>query len=109
MHKPHRHSVRKKKKSIKQFIHASALGIESAKDSKYAVSKLDGESKVRKNFPLSVILKPSIVYSVDDNFTTNLMSLLSMLPIMPLYYGGKTKFTPIHVSDLSNIIFNTIW
>ncbi len=97
-----------KKKSIKQFIHVSALGIESAKDSKYAVSKLDGESKVRKNFPLSVILKPSIVYSVDDNFTTNLMSLLSMLPIMPLYYGGKTKFTPIHVSDLSNIIFNIV-
>ena len=36
------------------------------------------------------------------------MSLLSMLPIMPLYYNGKTKFTPIHVSDMVNIIFNII-
>ena len=27
---------------------------------------------------------------------------------MPLYYGGKTKFTPIHVSDLSNIIFEIV-
>ena len=26
---------------------------------------------------------------------------------MPLYYG-KTKFTPIHVSDLTNIIFETV-
>ena len=36
------------------------------------------------------------------------MSLLSNLPIMPLYYNGKTKFTPIHVSDLINIIYKMI-
>ena len=96
------------KSSLKQFIHLSALGIEQAVDSKYALSKLEGEKKVRKNFKGSVILKPSIVYSVDDNFTTNFMRLLSFLPIMPLYYAGKTKFTPIHVSDLSNIIFEIV-
>ena len=95
-------------KSLDQFIHISALGIEVATDSDYAKSKLNGETKVRQNFSKSVILKPSIVYSVDDNFTTNFMRLLSILPIMPLYYGGKTKFTPIHVSDLSNIIFEIV-
>ncbi len=96
------------KNSLEQFIHISALGIENATDSKYATSKLSGEKKVRQNFPKSVILKPSIVYSVDDNFTTNFMKLLSMLPVMPLYYSGKTKFTPIHVSDFSNIIFEIV-
>ena len=96
------------KKLLKQFIHLSALGIESSDDSKYALSKLNGETKVRKNFLKSVILKPSIVYSVDDNFTTNFMGLLGLLPIMPLYYSGKTKFTPIHVSDLANIIFEVV-
>ena len=95
-------------KAIDQFIHLSALGIESALDSNYALSKLSGEKKVRQNFPSSTILKPSIVYSVDDKFTTNFMGLLNMIPIMPLYYGGKTKFTPIHVSDLSNIIFEIV-
>ena len=97
-----------KRNSFDQFIHLSALGIESATDSEYAISKLNGEQKVRHNFPSSVILKPSIVYSVDDNFTTNFMRLLSILPIMPLYYSGKTKFTPIHVSDLANIIFEIV-
>ena len=95
-------------KSLDQFIHLSALGIESATDSVYATSKLSGENKVRQNFSKSVILKPSIVYSVDDNFTTNFMSLLSLLYIMPLYYEGKTKFMPIHVSDLANIIFEIV-
>ena len=96
------------KNSIEQFIHLSALGIETAKDSKYASSKLEGEKNVRRNFPRSVILKPSIVYSVDDNFTTNFMRLLGILPVMPLYYAGKTKFTPIHVTDLANIIFEIV-
>ncbi len=48
------------------------------------------------------------MYSVDDNFTTSFMKLLSILPVMPLYYSGKTKFTPIHVSDLTNIIFEVV-
>ncbi len=96
------------KNSIDQFIHVSALGIESALDSKYALSKLEGEEKVRQNFSNATILKPSIVYSVDDNFTTNLMRLLGILPIMPLYYSGKTKFTPIHVSDFADIIYDVV-
>ena len=32
------------------------------------------------------------------------MTLLSRLPVFPLYYHGKTKFTPIHCSDLTDII-----
>ena len=97
-----------KEYNIKHFIHLSALGINEAKDSKYALSKLEGENMVLKNFPLATILRPSIVYSVDDNFTTNFMTLLNRLPFFPLYYSGKTKFTPIHCSDLTDIIYHVI-
>ena len=94
--------------NIEKFIHVSSLGIENSKDSKYATSKLDGENKIKNNFKSSVVLKPSLVYSVDDNFTTNLMTLLNRLPIMPIYYEGKTKFAPIHVTDLVQIIFDVV-
>ena len=94
--------------NIKQFIHLSSLGIENSTDSQYAKSKLDGEKNIKKNYPKALILRPSIVYSVDDNFTTNFMSLLSLLPIFPLYYNGKTKFSPIHCSDLAEIIYYVI-
>jgi len=96
------------KKNIEKLIHVSALGIEKSKDSNYAISKLDGENKIKLNFNRAVVLKPSIVYSVDDNFTTNFMSLLSLLPFMPIYYGGKTKFAPIHVADMVQIIFDVV-
>ena len=93
---------------LKQFIHISALGIDKAKDSKYAMSKLEGEKNILENFSKTTILRPSVVYSVDDNFTTNLMTLLSLLPIFPLYYEGKTKFSPIHVSELCEIILEIV-
>ncbi len=93
---------------LKNFIHLSALGINDSLDSKYALSKLEGEKNILKNFPLATILRPSVVYSVDDNFTTNFMTLLNRLPIFPLYYSGKTKFTPIHCSDLTDIIYHVI-
>ncbi len=97
-----------KEYNLKHFIHLSALGITEAIDSDYAKSKLDGENKIFKFFPLATILRPSIVYSVDDNFTTTFMTLLNRLPVFPLYYGGKTKFSPIHCSDLSDIIDHII-
>jgi len=94
--------------NVEHFIHLSALGIEQAIDSLYAKSKLNGEEFIRKNFKVATILKPSVVYSVDDNFTTNFMSILNILPIFPLYYNGETKFMPICCSDLTEIIYQVI-
>ena len=91
-----------------KLVHISALGLENAKDSRYAMSKISGEKLIRSAMPEATIIKPSLVYSVDDNLTTKFMSLLSVLPIFPLYHGGKTKFTPIHVTELAEIIFYVI-
>jgi len=97
-----------KEYNLQQFIHLSALGIDEAKESNYAKSKLEGETNIKKNFFKATILRPSVVYSVDDNFTTNFMTLLSRLPIFPLYYKGNTKFMPIHCSDLTEIIYQVV-
>ena len=97
-----------KEYNLKHFLHLSALGINEAEDSNYAKSKLEGENNIFKNFPLATVLRPSVVYSSDDNFTTNFMTLLNRLPFFPLYYNGNTKFSPIHCSDLTDVIYNVI-
>ena len=97
-----------KEYNLKHFIHLSALGINDAVDSDYAKSKLEGENEIFKNFPLATILRPSIVYSVEDKFSTSFMTLLNRLPVFPLYYNGKTRFAPIACSDLTDIINHVI-
>ena len=90
------------------LIHISALALNKAKDSKYAQSKIKGENKIREIFSEATIIKPSIVHSVDDNFSTKLMTLLRILPFFPLYYNGETKYSPIHASEVAELIFFVI-
>ena len=97
-----------KKNNLENFIHISALGINEAIDSRYAISKLQGEKNILDNFSKSIILRPSIVFSNSDNFSTQFMTLLNRLPIFPLYYSGKTKFMPIHCTDLTDVIYHII-
>ena len=97
-----------KKHNIKHFVHLSALGINDATDSLYAISKLDGEKNILNIFPKTTILRPSVVFSNSDNFSTQFMTLLRRLPVFPLYYSGKTRFMPIHATDLSNIIYHVL-
>ena len=97
-----------KKHNLKHFVHISALGINDATDSQYAKSKLEGENNILSNFSKSTILRPSIVFSNSDNFSTQFMTLLSRLPFFPLYYSGKSKFMPIHATDLTNVIYHVL-
>ena len=105
---PQKFAELSKKHNLEQFIHLSALGVEEAAESKYASSKLNGENEIKKIFDKYVILRPSLVYSVDDKFTTMLMSMLKLFPLFPIYYKGKTIFHPIHVSDMCEIIEHVI-
>ncbi len=97
-----------KKYNLEHFIHLSALGINEAIDSVYAISKLEGEKNILNNFSKTTILRPSVVFSNSDNFTTSFMTMLNRLPVSPLYYSGKTKFMPIHCSDLTDVIYHVI-
>tara|TARA_Y100000591_G_scaffold71235_1_gene59223 strand:+ start:67 stop:1047 length:981 start_codon:yes stop_codon:yes gene_type:complete len=97
-----------KKYSLKHFVHISALGINDAIDSQYAISKLEGENNILSNFSRSTILRPSVVFSNSDNFSTQFMTLLRRLPVFPLYYSGQTKFMPIHATDLTNVIYHIL-
>ena len=97
-----------KKYDLKHFIHISALGINDAINAEYAISKLEGENNILSNFSKSTILRPSVVFSNSDNFSTQFMTLLRRLPFFPLYYSGDTKFMPIHATDLTNIIYHVL-
>ena len=57
---------------------------------------------------MATIFRPSIVYGVDDGFTNFQLNLLNTLPVFPLFFKGKTKFSPIHCSDLTDTIYHVI-
>jgi NADH dehydrogenase len=94
-----------KKHKVKRLVHISALGIErAASSSKYAQSKLMGEKNTFEHFKNATILRPSVMFGAEDNFTNLFNWLAKISPIMPLIGGGKNKFQPVYVADVAKAI-----
>jgi uncharacterized protein YbjT (DUF2867 family) len=86
------------------LVHVSALGASEDSPSHYARSKAEGEKRVRAAFPDAVVLRPSIVFGSEDSFFNKFAALARMLPALPLIGGGRTKFQPVFVGDVSAAI-----
>ena len=96
-----------KKHNIQKLIHISAIGVDKNKMSKYAITKLKAEQNIKK-VRNSIIIRPSIVFGYEDNFLNFFANYAKFSPFLPLIGGGRTKFQPILVSDLVQIIIGCI-
>ena len=96
------------KQGITRFVQMSALGADLEAGSKYARTKAMGEEAVRKAIPKAVIIRPSVVFGVDDSRFNRFAGLASLLPVIPLPGGGETKFAPVFVGDLAQAIANAV-
>jgi len=91
-----------------QFLHLSALGADEDSPSAYARSKAKGEAAVRKRFPEAAIIRPSVVFGKDDDFSNKFATLCSLSPVLPLVDGGKNLMQPVWVEDLVDALVKII-
>ena len=91
---------------VKKFIHVSAIGANESSKSLYQQSKFNGEQKALNNFKNTIILRPSVVCGVEDNFT-NLFAKLSISPVIPVVKTNY-KFQPILADDVAKAIVKAI-
>lgn len=92
--------------NVSRFIHISALGIDSATDASYAITKKRFENLLTSQTQIDwVILKPSMVYGEKGSRGIALLNRLASLPlIVPLLGDGSQQFQPVLVEDLAQII-----
>lgn len=86
-----------------RLVHVSALGADEASESHYARSKAQGEQAARAALPDAVIVRPSVVFGPDDQFTNRFASLARISPLLPLV-GGATKLQPVFVGDVAQAV-----
>lgn len=85
---------------IGRLVHVSAIGADPDSDSFYARSKAAGEAAVRAAFPRAVILRPSIVFGVEDQFFNRFAAMARLSPVIPVV-GPETRFQPVYVDDVA--------
>lgn len=93
-----------KEAGAKTFVHMSAIGADRKSWAKYARTKAAGEAAVLAEFPSAVILRPSLVFGVEDQLFNRFAAMARMSPFLPLIGGGKTRFQPVYVDDVAAAI-----
>lgn len=88
------------------LVHVSAIGADVDSPSRYGRSKGEGEAAVRAAFPDATILRPSIVFGREDDFTNRFASMLKW-PLVPVV-RGETRFQPVFVADLAQAIAQSL-
>lgn len=92
---------------VGRFVHLSALAVDRAR-SEYAISKLSGENGAKQAFPDITILRPSVIFGAGDNFTNKFASMVRVLPFLPLFGGGISKFQPVYVGDVADAVVRAL-
>ena len=87
----------------KALVHVSAIGADPQSESRYGRSKGEGEKEVRAEFPDATIIRPSIVFGMEDNFVNRFAGMARLLPALPVL-RGDWKLQPVHAADLGRAI-----
>ena len=95
-------------KKCKKFIQLSAIGANKASNLPYFKTKGLAEEYILNNLANSTILRPSIVFGPDDSFFNRFSRMSNYMPVFPLINGGISKFQPIYVKDLVDVIESAI-
>jgi len=90
------------------MVHVSAIGADDRSSSQYARSKAAGEKAVLAALPSATIMRPSVVFGPEDQFTNRFAALARLSPALPLIGGGTTKMQPVYVGDVATAIADAV-
>jgi uncharacterized protein YbjT (DUF2867 family) len=90
-----------------RMVHVSAIGADANSASRYARAKAVGETAVLTALPSATIMRPSMMFGPEDQFTNRFAGLARMLPVLPLV-GCETKMQPVYVGDVATAIADAV-
>ncbi|WP_024514903.1 complex I NDUFA9 subunit family protein [Bradyrhizobium sp. Tv2a-2] len=91
-----------------QVVHVSAIGADENSPSAYARTKAEGEKAVLAAVPTATIMRPSVVFGPEDQFTNRFGALARISPFLPLIGGGVTKMQPVYVGDVASAVADAV-
>ncbi len=85
---------------VERMVHISSIGADEDSESIYSQSKAEGEAAVLAHMPDAMILRPSVIFGLEDQFFNRFAGMTRMGPVLPVV-GADTKFQPVYVDDVA--------
>jgi uncharacterized protein YbjT (DUF2867 family) len=92
---------------VRRVVHVSALGVAADAPSAYLRSKAAGEAVWWGSGLATTVLRPSVIFGRDDQFTNLFASLLRLFPLLPLA-GADARFQPVAVGDVAQAVVSSL-
>ena len=89
---------------VKRLVHVSGIGADPRSQSLYIRKRGEGELAVREAFADAIIIRPAVMFGLDDAFLTTILKLIDRLPIYPMFSTGQTRLQPVYVEDVGQAI-----
>lgn len=89
---------------VERFVQMSAIGADANSDIAYCRTKALGEVAALENIPGAVIIRPSVIFGPEDGFFNRFADMAKFTPVLPLIGGGHTKFQPVYVGDVAEVV-----
>ncbi len=98
----------------RRLIHVSAITTDPHAapvdgQSMYSRSKAAGEAAVLDAFPAATIVRPSVLFGPEDHLFNMFGRLSRILPVLPLYGGGTSRFQPVYACDVAAAIGHLVF
>jgi NADH dehydrogenase len=97
-------AVEARRLGVEQLVHISGIGADAQSRSPYIRSRGQGELAVRTALPGAILIRPAVMFALDDAFLSVILKLLQRLPAYPIFGSGMTKSQPIHVDDVAEAV-----
>jgi NADH dehydrogenase len=91
-----------------RVVQVSAIGADENSPSGYARAKAAGEKAVLAAAPSATILRPSLMFGPEDQFTNRFAALARISPFLPLIGGGVTKLQPAYVGNVATAVADAV-
>jgi uncharacterized protein YbjT (DUF2867 family) len=88
---------------VNRLFQVSAIGADPNSPSRYASTKGMAEQVVLAAFPDATILRPSLVFGVEDKFFNRFAEIARLAPFMPVICGDS-KMQPVFVIDVADAV-----
>src|SRR6188474_2963323 len=83
-------------------------GADANAPSAYSRTKAAGEQAVLAAVPSASILRPSLLFGPEDQFTNRFAGLARISPFLPLIGGGATRMQPAYVGDVATAVADAV-
>ncbi|QPF84873.1 complex I NDUFA9 subunit family protein [Bradyrhizobium genosp. L] len=91
-----------------RMVHVSAIGADENSLAHYFRAKAAGEAAVKAAALDATIMRPSLLFGPEDQFTNRFAALARLSPVLPLVGGGAGKVQPAYVADVADAIADAV-